>query len=233
MVFSKTVLVKKTTDMLTNMKKIFTDMNTSSSSNEEMLQRMEHFKRFGNIMICIETLSTKTNASIIEITAMEFNKLTGEIGDEFNTVIIPSEWAKNGRDIDGYSILCQFAQNEGIQEKCAAENDNMNTLMDSLCLLTLFIKRHDNIDDTSENRIVIWGNSNTSDISILQSAYEHFDMKTPWEHWAVNDCRTIANLMPEIENDILFEGEKHNPSDNCKYQIKYLSRILRTIKHIQ
>ena len=38
-----------------------------------------HIKNFGNIMVDLETLSTHTNASIIEIAAVEFNKETGEI----------------------------------------------------------------------------------------------------------------------------------------------------------
>ena len=51
-----------------------------------------HIKKFGNIMVDLETLSTHTNASIIEIAAVEFNKETGEIGHIFHQSIDASEW---------------------------------------------------------------------------------------------------------------------------------------------
>ena len=50
-----------------------------------------HIKKFGNIMVDLETLSTHTNASIIEIAAVEFNKETGEIGHIFQQSIDASE----------------------------------------------------------------------------------------------------------------------------------------------
>ena len=45
------------------------------------------------IMIDLETLSTRTNASIISIAAVEFG-LNGDTGREMILKIKPSEWGK-------------------------------------------------------------------------------------------------------------------------------------------
>ena len=55
-------------------------------------KELTRFEKYGNVMIDLETLSTHTNAAIIEIGAVEFNKLTGEVGEKFNVIIEPSDW---------------------------------------------------------------------------------------------------------------------------------------------
>lgn len=45
---------------------------------------MDRYTKYGNVMIDLETLSTHTNAAIIEIGVVEFNKYTGDIGQVGN-----------------------------------------------------------------------------------------------------------------------------------------------------
>ena len=52
----------------------------------------ERFEKFGNVMIDIETLSNKTNAAIVEIAAVEFNKKNGNIGETFRRKIKSDSW---------------------------------------------------------------------------------------------------------------------------------------------
>ena len=83
--------------------------------------------------------------------------------------------------------------------------------------------------DVKDKKIKVWGNGSTMDITILQSAYEYFNMSIPWQYWAVNDVRTIVDLNPEIKKNCTFEGVKHNPIDDCKHQIKYLTETIKNI----
>ena len=62
---------------------------------------MGDYRKFGHVMIDLETLSTHTNAAIIEIGAVEFNKETGEIGDKLDIIINVSDWTNNGRHVSG------------------------------------------------------------------------------------------------------------------------------------
>ena len=182
-----------------------------------------HIKNFGNIMVDLETLSTHTNASIIEIAAVEFNKNTGEIGDVFHECISVSDWPANERHIDGKTILWWMEQDNSLLSKFKNHNSKLHTVLQKF---RVFYNQHSLQDDEST---ILWGNGSTMDITILQSAYEHFKEPTPWSYWAVNDVRTIVNLNPQIKENCIFEGDKHNPIDDCKHQIKYLVGTLKSI----
>ena len=38
------------------------------------------------------------------------------------------------------------------------------------------------------------------------------------------------NLNPEIKKNCTFEGDKHDPVDDCRHQIKYLVETLKSIQ---
>ena len=184
-----------------------------------------HIKNFGNIMVDLETLSTHTNASIIEIAAVEFNKETGEIGDIFQQQIDTSEWGENGRHVDGRTLLWWMEQNKSLLTKYKEHNGKLHTALQRFRQFYLEHSINSNDEDT-----ILWGNSSTMDITILQSAYEHFKEPTPWKYWAVNDVRTIVNLNPSFKENCPFDGNKHDPVDDCRHQIKYLVETLNSIK---
>ncbi len=189
--------------------------------------RIEHVKKYGHIMIDLETLSTKTNASIIEIAAVEFNKETGEIGDTFDVLISPDDWVKNNRDINGNTLLWWMQQDKTLLSKF--NNNSVSFLSSALNKFTDFYNHH-TLCGENEKETIVWGNGSTMDITILQSAYEYFNKPIPWKYWAVNDVRTIVELNPEIKKNTIFSGDKHNPIDDCKHQIKYLVETLKSIK---
>lgn len=184
-----------------------------------------HIKNFGNIMVDLETLSTHVNASIIEIAAVEFNKETGEIGDIFQQCIDISEWGENDRHIEGRTLLWWMEQDKTLLSKYKEHNGKLHTVLQRF---RKFYQEHSLNGNNEET--VLWGNGSTMDITILQSAYEHFKEPKPWKYWAVNDVRTIVNLNPEIKKNCTFEGNKHDPVDDCRHQIKYLVETLNNIK---
>lgn len=193
---------------------------------------MKEIKKYGNIMIDIETLSTHTNASIIQIAAVEFNKYNGKTGKECCIKICPNEWCLNQRHVDGNTIKWWMEQDKEVVETIFNNTDNTVTLKDGLIILENFVKECDNVEN-DEEAVIVWGNGSTMDITILQSAYEYFNMNTPWKYWAVNDVRTIVSLNPDIKENCPFEGTKHNPIDDCKHQIKYLSQIFNSLHNEQ
>lgn len=184
----------------------------------------KHIKNFGNIMVDLETLSTYTNASIIEIAAVEFNKDTGEIGDIFHECIDCKDWTENERHTEGRTILWWMEQDKSLINKFKEKNPRLHTVLQRF---RDFYNKHTLQGDDAT---ILWGNGSTMDITILQSSYEHFKEPIPWQYWAVNDVRTIVNLNPNIKEECVFEGDKHNPIDDCKHQIKYLVKTLNSIK---
>lgn len=163
------------------------------------MESYTHIKKFGNIMVDLETLSTHTNASIIEIAAVEFNKENGEIGDIFHQCIDVSDWTENKRHIEGSTLLWWMEQDKVLLNKYKNHNSKLHTVLQRF---REFYNEHTLNGNNEET--VLWGNGSTMDITILQSAYEHFKEPTPWKYWAVNDVRTIVNLNPEIKKKMYF-----------------------------
>ena len=86
--------------------------------------------------------------------------------------------------------------------------------------------------DTVDNgkNVTVWGNGSSFDIAILESAYEYFDIRTPWEYSAINDVRTIVALNPTIKQNMVYEtGVKHNAVNDCMHEINYLVETLKSL----
>lgn len=195
---------------------------------------MASFNKYGNIMIDLETLSTHKNAAIIEVGAVEFNKETGEIGDTFNVIINPSDWCKNNRHVDGETVQWWFKQSTDAQNRFVKKQEDVEylNLKDALESLKSFIIGCDNVDNRSYDKVVVWGNGSTMDISILEDAYEYFEMSVPWKYWAVNDVRTIVDLYPQIKKETSFtEGIKHSAVADCLHQIKYITETIKYLRN--
>lgn len=191
---------------------------------------MDRYTKYGNVMINLETLSTHANAAIIEIGAVEFNKYTGDIGERLNIIINPSDWCKNERHVDGNTVQWWLKQSKQAIERFTTQQKDIEylNLDKALEQLKYFINDCGNYDE--EQSVVVWVNGSTMDITILQSAYEHFNMKLPWKYWSVNDVRTIVGLNPLIKENCKFtEGIKHSAVSDCLHQIKYLTDAIKTL----
>jgi hypothetical protein len=192
---------------------------------------MTRFEKYGSVMIDLETLSTHTNAAIIEIGAVEFNKETGEVGEKFNVIIEPSDWCKNDRHVDGETIQWWFNQTNEARERFVTEQNDVAylDLNHALTALKYFLMDCDSVDDDKD--VVVWGNGSTMDITILESAYEYFGIEIPWKYWAVNDVRTIVDLNPSIKKNCEFDcGVRHSAIADCLYQIKYTTDTIKSLK---
>ena len=190
---------------------------------------MGNYYKYGNVMIDIETLSTHKNAAIIEISAVEFNKETGEIGETFDLLIDQKDWSNNDRHIDGETIQWWFKQSDEARKRFTEKQENVEygSLYTALCGLSYFIMDCDSIDD--DKNVVVWGNGASFDIAILESAYNFFNKEIPWKFWSVNDVRTIVDLKPSIKSKCKFKGIKHSAVDDCKHQIKYLTETIKSL----
>ncbi len=73
----------------------------------------------------------------------------------------------------------------------------------------------------------VWGNSPRFDCGILGDAYRAFDLALPWNFRLERDLRTLVSLAPEVKENHVFIGDKHNPVDDCLNQIDICHKIYR------
>lgn len=195
------------------------------------------FEKYGDIMIDIETLSTYKNAVVLEISAVEFNRKTGEIGEVFDKKLYVDEQLAAGRRIDEKTLYWWFKQSDDAKDK-VINNAVKTDIFDSLLEFSRFVSRCDNLlydDDNDRRTVKVWGNGSIFDIAIVESLYEqYYDReRIPWKYWAVNDVRTIVDLNPEVKKNCNFEGTPHCAVDDCKHEIKYLVGTLNTIRVVK
>lgn len=197
------------------------------------------FERFGDIMVDLETLGTRQDTIVLEISAVEFNCHTGEIGEVFDAKLDIDEQVQYRRSLNCETLQWWFKQDEEARKNIFDEDVDIIrfNIPWELAEFSNFVERCNNkCNSDSDRRVVkLWGNGSLFDLGILQNMYETClpNMKLPWKFWAVNDVRTIVDLNPDVKRNCKFDGTPHCAVDDCKHEIKYLVETLKTIKVVR
>lgn len=176
-----------------------------------------------NLMIDLETMGKNKDAPIVSIGAVFFTPETGDIGQEFYTVVSLESAMGQGATPDGDTILWWLKQSP--EARAAICIDDTLSISDALSELNHFINRH----AANTKYLKVWGNGATFDNVILRGAYERAGQICPWAYWNDHDVRTIVTLGRSIgfdpKMDIPFDGERHNALADARHQAKYVSAI--------
>lgn len=165
---------------------------------------MKHLINKTFVMIDIETVSTRQNAAIVSIGAVEFNILEG-IKREF-TVNIDSKSSKSfGMHIDLRTL--EWWQKQSPEAKMAWQTDKRE-LPEAL---QMFV---DWLGDSKEKMIIAEGP--VFDIGILYSSFSACDIAVPWKFWNELDLRTIGTLL----NVKMSTGNDHIALEDARNQTK-------------
>jgi hypothetical protein len=213
-----------------------TDINCECCLDETAVVDNSRFERFGDIMVDLETLGTRQDAIVLEISAVEFNHHTGEIGEVFDAKLDIDDQLLYRRSLNCETLQWWFKQDKDARKNVFDDIIKFPTHT-ALCEFGNFVERCDNkCNCDSDRRVVkLWGNGSIFDLGILQNMYETciHEVKLPWKFWAVNDVRTIVDINPDVKKNCKFDGTPHCAVDDCKHEIKYLVETLKTIKVIR
>ena len=162
-----------------------------------------------HIMIDLETMSTKPNAAIVAIGAVEFSK--EGLGREFYVTVTLSSNEEYGRHVSASTIMWWLEQsNEARKELTNAKVG----LQEALELFSVFVR--------SVKPTGVWGNGAGFDNVVLREAYSAVftENSEPWPFYADRCYRTIRNLTDH--RAVKFDGEKHNALSDAKHQAKIM-----------
>lgn len=182
---------------------------------------MGDYNKYGHIMFDIETLDNKNTSCILSIAAVEFNLHTGDIGDTLHIRVDLQSCLNEGLTIGADTIMWWMQQSDEARKRIYEQNGEE--------LETALEKVYKFVNSCGE-KVCVWGNGATFDISILENAFYKFFTELPWKFYNVRDVRTIVDINPKIKKECVFEGVKHDAIDDCKHQIKYLCDTYKTIK---
>lgn len=162
-----------------------------------------------NIMIDLETMSTRPDAAIVSIGAVRFNGK--EILNKLYIGISLKSSVDMLGDLDTSTILWWMNQ-APIARDAITNKDNIH-IIEGLNLLSSFIDKYDKV----------WGNGSDFDNVILSNAYSNCAIDLPWKYYNNRCYRTIKSLAPGIKIDR--EGIHHNALDDALSQTKHLVKI--------
>lgn len=172
-----------------------------------------------DVMIDIETLSTRGNAAVISIGAVWFNPITLDVGLPIHLRVDMDSAIKSGGHVDGNTVAWWLQQSQ-------AARDGV-TQGTALPLWAALEKLSDYLHSVApEPEVRVWGNGADFDMTILASAYGRVCLPLPWRYYNVRCFRTLAKLHPAIKPpaDV---GTAHNAAADALHQALHALAILQ------
>jgi DNA polymerase III epsilon subunit-like protein len=179
-----------------------------------------------DIMIDIETVGTRPYSGIVSIAAVEFDIETGECKREFYEIVSMNSCEELGFGFDHETMIWWFCQDS--DSKLIFSKENQEEALDIDIALTGLKEFFSNYD-----RVTVWANSPSFDLSLLKNAYEKCSIPCPWNFYQERDVRTYLSIFPEIKKDHTFKGVKHSALDDCYNQTNLVSRVFNKLKDLQ
>lgn len=175
-----------------------------------------------NVMIDIETLSTRTNAAILSIGAVTFDMRKMTLGERFYATISATSCEAVGLHVDAATVEWWQKQSETARQQAFKGE---HALPGALRMLTEFIEG----SMVAQKSRCIWGNGANFDPVIVESAYRACKMATPWDFWGVRCFRTFKNIWFNVEAPER-QGTHHNALDDAIHQAEWMFKIRNTLK---
>lgn len=184
-----------------------------------------------NVIVDLETLSTRSNACIVVIAAIKFSNddeypetMLQEDLNKMNTFYRRIKFDSDSKyHIDTNTIEWWNKQPKEIYYESLEHPDRV-LLKEALVDFTKWI-------GADKHKIKIWGNGSGFDVTILGEAFEIEGIKTCWSYWNIRDLRTLLDIggvkMNELPN-----FSKHHALWDCYREIIGFQRAMKNIKNV-
>lgn len=190
-----------------------------------------------DIMLDLETLGTSADCVVCSISAVQFDRYTGEIGAEFEVKLNWQHQQYIGRVIEANTVSWWFSR----EDSAIKDLVNMPTvaLVDGLKEFNQWLRDlyPDGKDgDKPINNINLWGNGVTFDNTIIRSLYKDAKLSFCVPYWCDKDLRTAIAMHPDgelIKVNTPRVGIFHKGLDDCKHQIKILHTIIKHLPSVE
>ena len=167
-------------------------------------------------MIDIETLSVYSNALVVVIGAIKFNRQ--KVIKSFDEIEDRDKFYMKV-DIDHSKLNYDFDINEDVIAWWNTQDKKVRDEALSKCSTREPIDVVlSNFNSWFGDSVNIWGNGDDFDCSILSESYRQCELTPPWKFWNTRDCRTIYDLA-SIKKSMLPTGNEHHALFDCYRQI--------------
>jgi len=176
-----------------------------------------------DLMVDLETWGTSTNAVIVQIGAVYFNRYTGETGDEFTVNVDPQSGINAGFQVDGDTILWWMNQSRLARLSIIdADRHDIGVAMEWF-------------NNFWSRAKYVWSHA-TFDFTILMNHLNRLGIKSKTHYRAARDIRTLTHLAQPLirKPDMIFperpkDNVAHNALSDCHYQVEYCVNCFNAI----
>jgi hypothetical protein len=174
-----------------------------------------------HIMVDLETLAEGPNAVFPSLAAVQFNINTGQMGKKFSMNIDINSAVAAGLVIDASTIGWWFTQPHEVSALMFHDPQPLSAVLQEFS--HFLIDCADGIEPLDQ--LVLWGNSSRYDLGKLAWAYKSLGYDYPWNTWVEKCYRTYTKLFPNFGNEVKKHDMKHDPIQDCEFQIRKLVAV--------
>lgn len=178
-----------------------------------------------DIMVDIETLGTKTGATIFQIAAASFDITTGEVRDTINLTGDIAQY--DGLSVDGSTLKWWLDTDKDLLHSLLSEGTLSEVGLVTGLLSWMYKQAPDNKD------VYLWGNGILFDNVKISNLCDKHHVAYPIFYRNDRDVRTILELASlksgltekELRTTVQVEGErKHDAFDDIMFQIRLVRK---------
>ena len=164
-----------------------------------------------DIMLDLETLSTRPNAAIVVIGAIKFNRSgptpSYSTCNSFYRRIEITSCIENKLRIDDDTVKWWKEQDKNIQYETLYHPERIG-IKQALIEFSQWMR----------GATYVWGNGDDFDCTILGEAYKRCKLDIPWKFWNTRDCRTLFDICG-IQKSDLPQDNYHHALYDCYRQL--------------
>lgn len=172
-----------------------------------------------DLMIDIEAMGNTSNAVMIQLAGVFFDRKTGKLGDEFCMNI-------NEDTCKAWKFEC----NESAVKWWESQNQEvLRSIRSSTVDVDHAIRCFHDFYRSGGNDVNVWSHA-TFDFVIVQNYLNRILENKYMNYKGARDIRTLVDLSGINLNSYDWSNKTHNALDDCKFQITYCVDALNAIK---
>lgn len=169
---------------------------------------------FTDVMIDIETASTKYNACILSMGIVAFNLYSlSDNTDSLELLIDKKSCDDLNLHICENTMKWWSTQKPEVRRRAFEDGPRLN-IKEALIKLNDFCKKY------KFKRY--WSQGINFDYIVLENAYTQLNMNPSWKFWQLRDSRTIQHMVSDTPNK---PEDVHDAISDCKHQIKVIQYV--------
>lgn len=178
-----------------------------------------------NIMLDLETLSSRPDACIVAIGATRFSSDGSNLDEpgrghrlKFYVAIDPRSAQDAGGRVDASTV--QWWLNQSPEARAVFSDASPMPIAEALNRFAEFCSQ-------PYGPPIVWGNGASFDNIVLRQAYERVGLEAPWSYRNERCYRTLKSLRPDIPFEPV--GTAHHALDDAIAQARHAERLIAAL----